>query len=192
LRTPAFWVFALASSVYNLVASGIGLFNESVLAERGFPAGIYHRSLVICALLSLLGNFLGGWLATRWSVNRLMALTMLLLAAALLGLPSLQTVPQVDAFAVVMGLAGGFVIVIFFSFWAEAFGRAHLGRIVGTAQMMTVIASAIGPLLLAKCHAVTGSYAVVFYTLATVVVALALAAWFVRLPPSRGAGQSGR
>ncbi|MGH7944359.1 MAG: MFS transporter, partial [Opitutaceae bacterium] len=67
LRTPAFWVFALASSVYNLVASGIGLFNESILAERGFPAGIYHRSLVICALMSLVGNFLGGWLASRWS-----------------------------------------------------------------------------------------------------------------------------
>jgi hypothetical protein len=40
LRTPAFWVFALASSVYNLVASGIGLFNESILVERGFAPGI--------------------------------------------------------------------------------------------------------------------------------------------------------
>ena len=182
LRTPAFWVFALASSVYNLVASGIGLFNESILAERGFPAGIYHRSLVVCALLSLVGNFLGGWLASRWSMNRLMALTMVLLAGALAGLPSLRTVAQVDAFAVVMGLAGGFVIVIFFSFWAETFGRAHLGRIVGTAQMMTVVSSGVGPLLLAQCHAATGSYAAVFYTLAAVVSLLALAAWTVKLP----------
>jgi MFS family permease len=182
LRTPAFWVFALSSSVYNLVASGIGLFNESVLAERGFAAGIYHRSLVVCALMSLVGNFLGGWLASRWSVNRLMALTMVLLAAALAGLPSLRTVPQVDAFAVVMGLAGGFVIVIFFSFWADVFGRAHLGKIVGTAQMMTVLASAVGPLLLAQCHAVTGSYAAVFYVLAGVVSLLAFAAWVVKLP----------
>lgn len=182
LRTPAFWVFALASSVYNLVASGIGLFNESILAERGFAADIYHRSLVVCALMSLVGNFLGGWLASRWSVNRLMALTMLLLAAALAGLPSLKTAAQVDAFAVVMGLAGGFVIVIFFSFWAETFGRAHLGRIVGSAQMMTVLASAIGPLLLAQCHALTGSYATVFYMLAGVVTLLALAAWRVKLP----------
>ena len=39
LRTPAFWVFALASSTYNLVASGVGLFNESILTERGFAAG---------------------------------------------------------------------------------------------------------------------------------------------------------
>lgn len=182
LRTPAFWVFALASSTYNLVASGIGLFNESILAERGFAPGIYHRSLVISALLSLVGNFLGGWLATRWSMNRLMALTMILLAAALAGLPSLRTVAQVDAFAVVMGLAGGFVIVIFFGFWAKAYGPLHLGRITGTAQMLTVLASALGPLLLAQCHAATGSYAVVFYALAGVVVLLALAAWFVRLP----------
>jgi MFS family permease len=187
VRTPAFWIFGLASSVYNLVASGIGLFNESILAERGFPAGIYHRSLVICALLSLVGNFFGGWLASRWSVNRLMALTMVLLAAALSGLPSLRTVAQVDAFAVVMGLAGGFVIVIFFSFWAETFGRAHLGRIVGTAQMMTVLASAVGPLLLAQCHTWTGSYAAVFYSLAGVVVLLAIAAWVVKLPRARDA-----
>lgn len=183
LRTPAFWVFALASSVYNLVASGIGLFNESILAERGFPPGIYHRSLVVCALLSLVGNFLGGWLATRWAANRLMALTMVLLAVALAGLPFLRTVPQVDAFAAVMGLAGGFVIVIFFGFWADAFGRAHLGRIVGLAQMMTVLASAVGPLLLARCHALTGSYAAVFHVLAGVVLTLAAAAWLVRLPP---------
>jgi MFS family permease len=184
MRSPAFWVFALASSVYNLVASGIGLFNESILAERGFPAGIYHRSLVVCALMSLVGNFLGGWLSTRWSMNRLMALTMALLAIALAGLPSLKTVAQVDAFAVVMGIAGGFVIVIFFSFWADAFGRAHLGRIVGSAQMMTVIASAVGPLLLAQCHALTGSYAAVFYALAGIVCVLALAAWCVKPPRS--------
>jgi MFS family permease len=186
LRTPAFWVFALASSVYNLVASGIGLFNESILAERGFPAGIYHRSLVICALMSLAGNFLGGWLASKWSVSRLMALAMVLLAVALSGLPWLRTVAQVDAFATVMGIAGGFVIVIFFSFWADAFGREHLGRIVGTAQMMTVLASAVGPMLLAKCHALTNSYAAVFYALAGVVSVLAIGAWCVKAPQAAG------
>ncbi len=182
LRTPAFWVFALASSVYNLVASGIGLFNESILAERGFAPEIFHRSLVVGALMSLVGNFLGGWIASHWSVNRLMALAMTLLALALFSLPSLSTPAQVDAFALVMGLAGGFVIVIFFSVWADVFGRIHLGRIVGTAQMMTVVASAVGPLLLAQCHARTGSYASVFYVMSGVVLLLALAAWAVRLP----------
>jgi MFS family permease len=182
LRSPAFWVFALASAAYNLVASGIGLFNESILAERGFEAGIYHRSLVITALTSLVGNFLGGWLAEKWSMQKLLTLAMALLAGALLSLPWLRAVWQVDIFAVVMGVAGGFVIVIFFSFWARTYGRAQLGRIQGAAQMLTVLASAVGPLLLAKCHAWTGSYATVFYVVAAVVMLLGIAAWFVPLP----------
>ena len=60
LRTPAFWVFALASSAYGLVASGIALFNESILAERGFDPATYYRSLVVTALTALVGNFAGG------------------------------------------------------------------------------------------------------------------------------------
>ena len=182
LRCPAFWVFALGSAAYNLIASGIGLFNESILAERGFAAGTYHRMLVLTALTSLAGNFLGGWLAAKWSLKGLFAVALGLLAAALAWLPALTTPAQVDVFAVVMGLAGGFVIVLFFTVWAQLFGRAQLGRIQGTAQAMTVLASAVGPWLLAKGQAWTGSYAMVFFGLAGVLALLAVAAWRVRLP----------
>ena len=47
LRSPAFWVFGIASSLYGLVASGIGLFNESILTERGFAPDVYHRALAV-------------------------------------------------------------------------------------------------------------------------------------------------
>jgi MFS family permease len=179
LMTPAFWVFALSSSIYGLIASGIALFNESILAERGFTADVYHRTLVITALTALAGNFLGGWLAEKWRMNRLMALAMAMLAGALLVLPLVQTEAHVVAWALVMGLAGGFVIVIFFSFWSRAFGRAHLGKIQGAAQSLTVFASAVGPLLLAECVKRTGSYAVMFYALSLIVAALGVSAWLV-------------
>ena len=182
LLTPAFWVFALSSSVYGLIASGIALFNESILAERGFAADVYHRTLVVTALTALAGNFLGGWLAEKWRMNRLMALAMAMLAGALLALPYVQTELHVVAWALVMGLAGGFVIVLFFSFWSRAFGRAHLGKIQGAAQSLTVVASAVGPLLLAECVKRTGSYAVMFYALSLVVAALGVSAWFVSVP----------
>ncbi|HLM55750.1 MAG TPA: MFS transporter [Pyrinomonadaceae bacterium] len=185
LATPAFWVFGLSSAVYGLIASGIALFNESVLAERGFDASVYYRSLVVVALTSLVGNFLGGWLASKWRMNRLLTLAMALLACSLLALPHVTTEAHVAAYAVVMGLAGGFVIVIFFSFWSLAYGRSHLGRIQGAAQALTVVASAVGPLLLAECVTRTGSYAAMFYLLSLVVSALALAAWLVTLPPGR-------
>src|SRR5262249_12808121 len=45
LGTSAFWVFGGATSLYGLVASGLGLFNEAVLAERGFNQATYHKFL---------------------------------------------------------------------------------------------------------------------------------------------------
>ena len=182
LSTPAFWIFALSSSVYGLIASGIALFNESILVERGFDASTYYRTLVITALTALIGNFLGGWFITKWSINRLMAIAMTLLAASLLSLPHVRTQTHVVLYALVMGLAGGFVIVIFFTFWARVFGRRHLGQIQGSAQTLTVLASAVGPLILAECFERTGSYAFIFYLLAAVVILLGISAWFVRLP----------
>lgn len=180
LRTPSFWIFGLASATYGLIASGIALFNESILKERGFDPSTYHRSLIVVAMSALVGNFVAGWLSSRWRMNRLLSVSMLLLAGSLLALPSVRTEAHVAVYAVVMGLAGGFVIVIFFAFWSAAYGRAHLGNIQGAAQTLTVIASAVGPLLLAECVTRTGSYAAVFYVLAVVVLLLALSAWLLK------------
>jgi predicted MFS family arabinose efflux permease len=182
LSTPGFWVFGISSAIYGLIASGIALFNESILAERHFDASTYFRSLVIVALTSLVGNFLGGWIASRWKMNRLLSLAMVLLAGSLLALPHVSTQAHVAVYEAVMGIAGGFVIVIFFSFWSAAYGRKHLGKIQGTAQALTVIASALGPLALAETVSRTGSYASIFYLLAVVVTGLALLAWFVTTP----------
>ena len=182
LSTPSFWIFGIASAVYGLIASGIALFNESILAERRFDASTYHRSLVIVALTSLVGNFLGGWIASKWKMNRLLAVAMILLAGSLIALPHVSTQLHVAIYAAVMGLAGGFVIVIFFSFWSAAYGRKHLGKIQGAAQALTVIASALGPLVLAETVSRTGSYASIFYLLTFVVIVLAVLAWFVKIP----------
>jgi MFS family permease len=73
-------------------------------------------------------------------------------------------------------------MVVFFSFWAKAYGRLHLGRIQGVAQALTVFASAVGPLLLAWYAKTTGSYAGAFYVLAAVLIGLAIAAVIVRIP----------
>ena len=182
IRSPAFWVFALGAAVYGLVASGIALFNESILSERGFDPSTYYRAVVVTALVALVGNFAGGAFAQKGSLRALMATAMLLLTGALLALPLVVREWHVVAYAVVMGLAGGFVMVIFFSFWGRVYGRAHLGRIQGAAQILTVLASAVGPLLLARCVAATGSYASAFFLLAVIVAVLGIAAAAVPLP----------
>jgi MFS family permease len=182
LRSTAFWIFALGAALYGLVASGIGLFNESILAERGFGPGVYYQTLVVTAMTGLAGNFIGGWFARFIALNRLMALSLLVLACGLVALPHVSTLAMVMAWAVMMGLGGGLVMVLFFSVWPRVYGRRHLGRIQGVAQAMTVLASAVGPLLLALCVEMTGSYAAMFYFLAGTVSLCAAAGAVVQMP----------
>jgi MFS family permease len=183
IATPAFWVFAIGAALYGLVASGIGLFNESILAERGFGPEIYYQSLVVTAMTALVGNFGGGWISTRIPLSRLLATSLGILTLGLAMLPYVSTEWHVSVWAAAMGLGGGIVTVLFFSVWPRVFGRRHLGVVQGIAQATTVLASALGPLLLAWCVEWTGSYAVMFQALATVIAVVAAAALMVSLPP---------
>ncbi len=187
LRTPVFWIFAVATALFGLVSSGLGLFNEAVLAEAGFDAGTYHTFLAVTTIFALLGQMLCGWLSLRRAMPSLLGVGMFLYAAGLVGLPMIRMLWQLWALAAVMGVAAGFITVIFFAVWGLAFGRRHLGRIQGAAQMLTVFASAIGPLLFAECHARTSSYAPLLYLLAPVVLVTGLAAWRTKLPAAEGA-----
>ncbi len=182
LRTPTFWIFGGATALFGLVSSGLGLFNEAVLAERGFDRNAFHNFLAVTTFAALLGQLLCGWLALRQSLRRLMGVAMLLYSFALILLPFIKSFPQLWTLAVLIGTAAGFITVIFFAIWSHAFGRAHLGRIQGAAQILTVLASALGPLLFAQCAALTGSYTPVLWTLAFVVLILGIASWNAALP----------
>jgi MFS family permease len=138
-------------------------------------------------MTALAGNFAGGWLATRVALGRLMAIALLVLVAGLLALPHVATRAHVAAWATAMGLGGGLVMVLFFSVWPRLFGRRHLGRIQGAAQALTVVASALGPLLLAWCVEWTGSYAAMFRILAGVIAMVAVAAVIAPLPHEHSA-----
>ena len=182
IRTPAFWVFGLSISTYGLIASGVSLFNESILAERGFSVAVYYNLLALTTAIALTMKFPIGWLAQRLPLGRMLGGAMVVLAAALFYLPQVETQPQLVLYALGMGISGAALTVLFFTIWGRAYGRAHLGRIQGAAQMMTVFASAFGPKILAECQTRTGSYAPMFYTLAGIVSLLAVCAWFVPIP----------
>ena len=183
LETPAFWVFGGATSLFGLVSSGLGLFNQAVLAERGFDQQTYVRFLAGTSIIALIGQLGCGWLTLRWSMQRLLGIAMFLYAVAIGALPLLRTQAELWVFAALIGLAGGMITVMFFAVW-RAFGAAHLGRIQGAAQMLTVLASAIGPLIFAQSAAWTGSYFPALWILAPCVLLVSIMAFRVSLPRS--------
>jgi len=182
LRTPAFWVFSLAVSFFGLISSGISLFNEEIFSDRGFLREVFHEALVIGMATGVISKIVAGWLAAHWAINRVLALSLALLMAALLALPLVQTLTHVYLYAVAMGISGGVIALVFFAIWGQAFGRREVGRIQGIAQMLTVLASAVGPLLFGSCRDYTGSYLPMFLGMAPIAFGLAVACWWTALP----------
>lgn len=182
LWTPAFWIFSFAASFYGLVVSGIGLFNESILAERGFDTAMYHRLLVLPLPFALFCNLLAGWLCRYVKIHYVLTGTLFPMAAALFLFPLIRTDWQIYCYAFLMSGTGGAVTVLFFSAWAELFGRREVGRIQGVAQMLTVLASAVGPLLFALSWKWAASYTPVFFFSGGLTFLLALLTFRLKLP----------
>jgi cyanate permease len=187
LRTRTFWVFALAVSYYGMVVAGTSLFGEDLLAERGLDKEAFLNATILGIPFGLAANMLGGWLAQRVPMGPLLAIALLVLAAALAAFPYLNNELLVYLYAATLAAAGGVISVVFYAVWRPAFGLSHLGRIQGAAQFVTVIFSALGPMLLGTAKARLGSFSTVFPYLAAVAGLMAVAAWFTRVSAKEAA-----
>lgn len=185
LRTPAFWSCVLSASLFNLIWSSITLFNESIVRGQNsqFDAAVATNVMAILTGIGLLSNLLAGAFATRERTGLLLGIALLVLSLALGLFPFVRTTTHLFWYASALGLSGGIVTVIFFSAWGHLFGRTHLGRIQGVAQIFTVIGSAIGPVLMAESLARTGSYTFMFYTLSSVTAFCGIASLCIAPPP---------
>ena len=61
-------------------------------------------------------------------------------------------------YAVILGASNGTGQIVSNVLWAFYYGRHGLGRIQGSANMIMIAASAIGPLPLAIMHSITGRF----------------------------------
>jgi MFS family permease len=183
LRVPAFWVFVFGTSVFNLIWSSITLFNESILNELGFQQRTAVEMMAFLTGIGLITNMVAGKLATRERSGRLLAVGLVVLAASLTMFPSIHSLGQLRMYGAAMGFVGGLVTVVHFAAWGHLFGRSHLGKIQAVAQIVSVLASALGPLLIAWCHQSMNSYFPIYYLFAVIVLLLAVAAFLVSTPP---------
>jgi MFS family permease len=189
LRSPAFWAFTLATSLFNLTWSALTLFNEEILRDYGFDRQTYLMVMGMLVLGGLPANLIGGWLATRWPMGRLLCAGMLVLGGSLAVFPHLRETGDVILYGAALGVSGGIITVVFFSVYGHAFGRRHLGAIQATVQVISVFASALGPVLLQWSKQAAGDFTPFFYASALLAAVLGVVAWLARMPrPERSVG----
>jgi MFS family permease len=182
MATAAFWVFGVAVSFYGLIAAGTSLFNQSILEERGFSRDVFLTISTVAPLIGLAANLVTGFLSSWIGLGRLLAASLAIQTAALASFPFVTELYQVYLYAAAMGVAGGMMTVLFFTVWRVAYGPKHLGKIQAVAQLLTVLASAAGPLVLAVGKRETGSYKETLFTLAVVSAVMAVVAFVCPVP----------
>lgn len=182
LRTPCFWTFAIAISLFGLITSGFSLFQQAIFAAQGLDRSVYGNVLKMGLAVGLVTNLLAGGAAYFVPLQRLLFGAMVLLAGSLAAVPYLSTPTHAYLFCVVYGVGGGTLSVLFFTVWGPAFGTRSLGRIQGAAQMLTVVFSAAGPLAVSGLRLASGSHAAFLYVFAGLSLLLGLVALFVPVP----------
>jgi len=182
LRTSIFWIFALSIAFFGLVNSGVSLYNENILSERGFDTQMYYFLMVLPLPFALASNLAIGYLARRVKITYLLAVSLFLMGFLNLLFPFIQTAPQVYAYTITLAISGGGLTVLFFIIWADVFGKRDVGRIQGAAQMMSVFASALGPIFFAYSKEWTNSYSPAFFVSGILTLIFAVAACVVKIP----------
>jgi hypothetical protein len=189
MRTPTFWVFGLSISVIALIGAGTSLFNQSILEQQGFSTEVYYNLGTLTGMVALLFKLPIGWLGQRCPLNLLNAAGLFILSSSLFWFPFVRTEMTITLYGILMGISGSITTILFFSIWGQAYGRAHLGQIQSVAQMMTVVASAVGPEVFTRSFVRFGSYVPAFQILAGIVALLAVWSLLVRVPSPEDAAQ---
>ena len=101
---------------------------------------------------------LGGFLVDRVGPRRFGSAVLLGLVGATVLVSSIETGLDAVAYALVLGAVGGGSQIISGVTWAQYYGRHGLGRVQGSAMMVSISAAAIGPVYLAAMRTVGDGY----------------------------------
>ena len=117
-------------------------------------------------------------------MGKLLSVGVATLAVSLAYFPFVAGMPSAITYAVLLGVSGGIITVIYFAIYGHSFGRGHLGAIQAAVQVLSVLASATGPVALAACREFARSTELFFFTSAGTAAVVAVLSWFVRPPSS--------
>jgi MFS family permease len=168
LRTPSFWLLAGAFALTMSGIAGTLLYQNSLLIDRGFPAGRASLVLGATAAMGTLGKLGFGQLLDRFDQRRIAAACFLAQAAGVALLWLGRGPVALGLYVLLYGYAMGGNATLLASLVAEAFGRLHYGAISARLSPFVVLSQAITIPLTGYARDHSGSFAP---ALAAIVVA---------------------
>lgn len=172
LKTLAFWAATLALASQALTITGITFHIVDIGAAAGLPQKQTVALFLPIAIFSTLTGYLIGILSDRIGLKLLFLSMMVSEAIGIVGIAHLDTFAFRSLAIIGLGISGGCFGTLSTVTLPRYFGRQHLGAIAGVEMMTLVIASAIGPSLLATFNALSGGYQLGLYFCAIIPLAV--------------------
>lgn len=182
IRTAAFWIVTLAIANHAMVGTGIALHIVDLGAEAGLTEAQALGIFLPITLLSVPTGITMGMAIDRFPM-RYLIMGMMVGQTLMFGLAPHLGEPLLYAACLAgWGVSGGFYGPLTVAALPNFFGRTHLGAIQGVMMMVIVIASALGPAMLATTKSAFGSYEAGLHALAFLPLLIFLVAPFTRDP----------
>ena len=158
LRAPAFYIVAASLFTLSMLVTSLHFYQVSIFADQGLGPNIATKCFAVSSVTMIVMMPVVGRMLDQAPTERMVAAGLIVLTASLLLASVISGLWTAVLFAVVFGLLNA-VSMNYVSFmWPRYFGRAHLGRIQGVGQTITVIGASLGPLPLAISKDYFGSY----------------------------------
>jgi MFS family permease len=158
LTSRSFWQLAIPMSAPSLIVTALVFHQVSIFGEHGVSESVAAGVFAVYAVASALTGLLAGFLVDRLGPKMIFVANLSLLFGAMLMLQVVNSALLAGVYAAILGASGGMQSVVSGVTWVHYYGRDGLGRVQGSAMMISISAAALGPLPLAISRDLTGSY----------------------------------
>jgi MFS family permease len=167
LSSLTFWLMAAPLATPGLVTTALIFHQTSIFEERGLSATLAAAVFVVFAFASASTSMVAGFVVERTGPRALFVFAMGMLLAVLALSLAVNSAWMAVVYVAAMGIAGGSQRIVQGVMWAHYYGRFGLGRVQGSAMMITITGAAIGPFPLAVFRDFTGTYQAGIIAMAT-------------------------
>ena len=182
MKTRVFWILVVGITSFSLLGTGIFFHLVSIFDTQGLSAALAASVFVPVSIAAALSTLLGGYLADRFPLKYLLALSLVMQAVSLISVRILNGPGTAILFGVILGVSIGISRTVGTVVWPAFYGRLHLGSIFGFIFAISIIGAAIGPLPFGFVYDKIGSYQPVLVVSAVISILLGLVSLSIKKP----------
>lgn len=147
LHHPMFYLVMSNVIAPGMLMTGLMFHQIHMIESKGWDITWFAASFAAYSATSVIAGIWVGPMIDRYSARRLITFYLLPMAVGILALIPTNHPGAVLAWMVLSGVTSGMHRSIVGAFWAEAYGVRHLGAIRGLVSGISVVGTAVSPVL---------------------------------------------